>query len=70
MMKQYKVQVTFKSTVSCYETAPDESRTYYMDAESDILAVASVINEIRENGPDLDMKGLALIELQDTKILY
>lgn len=70
-MQQYKVGVTFKSRQKVrYVESAEVTHAWYLDAESDIMAIAAVLESIRENGPDDgDIKGLALIELENTRIL-
>ena len=70
-MQQYKVGITFvKRQKDRYGNAEEVTRAWYLDAESDIMAVTAVINDIKDNGPDdTDIKGIALIELENTKIL-
>lgn len=70
-MQQYKVGITFVNrTRDRIGGIQEITRVWYLDADSDVVALTSVIEDIKRNGPDdADIKGIALIELENTKIL-
>lgn len=69
-MEPYKVAVSFKGQNDRYGDSTDKGMNYFIQAEGDLAALDIVIREIKDNGPDLVVKGMAVVKLDDTKIIY